>query len=106
MFLKLIFQKIHYFSMKINENPAFHTHFIDFGGVGSNETGLKPQQIKKKMILMFDFFGKNVIRKFQKKRFVVKNVFNRIFHIHVYMEISILTAKTPENQKITKIIQN
>ena len=29
--------------MKIHENPAFHTHFVDFGGVGTNETGWKPQ---------------------------------------------------------------
>ena len=39
MFLKLIFQKLVYFSTKIHENPAFHTHFVDFGGVGTNETG-------------------------------------------------------------------
>ena len=38
-FLKSFLPKLGYFLSKINENPAFHTHFIDFGGVGANETG-------------------------------------------------------------------
>ena len=37
------FSKISLFFDEIHENPAFHTHFVDFGGVGTNETGWKPQ---------------------------------------------------------------
>ena len=59
-------------------------------------------------------FRKNILKKsrffqqgekklslgFSKK--LSKFTLNNIFHIHFYMEISILTAKTPENQKKTK----
>ena len=38
-FLKSIFAKTNQFLTKINEHMTFHTHFIDFGGVGTNETG-------------------------------------------------------------------
>ena len=38
-FLKSIKTKNEHYLSKINENLAFHTHFIDFGGVGTNETG-------------------------------------------------------------------
>ena len=77
-----IFFKTYYrkclFSMKIYENLAFHTHFIDFGGVGTNENTWKLQnkqnrfrKMRKKnrfynkksqLITIFDYFRSNLVK--------------------------------------------
>ena len=78
IFLKSIFQKMYCFLMKIYENPAFHTHFIDFGGVGTNENTWKLQNKqnrfrkmrkknrfynkKSKLTTRFDDFGSNFVK--------------------------------------------
>ena len=41
--------------MKMNDLPAFHTHFINFGGVGIDEKGWKHQN--KQNTLQFSWFG-------------------------------------------------